>query len=156
MDDKVNDKEIREVKPCEKSKDSTEVNPYGVPKSQLQINSDQEIKGIAQPQPTVETVLVWTMLVPAVLANGLFWGGAFGISLVHHEIAQIFGPRAFTVLFYCFPLAGAIYGVIVGRWLDRNANGQSGFAHPTVQFLFQPFWFFVSVTAGCFAIIPFS
>jgi hypothetical protein len=156
LEDKTDDKEIREIPPLETPNEPAEVNPYAVPASEFQVLPDLATDVNAASPPGVEWVLLWTLLVPAVAANAIFWGYVWLDDLLIGQARLSYGMNLLIFMFIGLPLLAAIYGGLGGWWLYRSTNRQYSFAHPVAQFFFQPFWWVVSVTAGCFAIIPLS
>jgi hypothetical protein len=140
----------------ERNSDPPEVNPYAVPASEIQVHPKSAVDGTAASSAGVGDVLVWTLLLPAVVANALFWGYVWVDDLWLGQAMRSYGMNLLIFLFTALPLMAAIYGGIGGWWLYRTTHGRYRFAHPVAQVFFQPFWSIVSVTAGCFAIIPFS
>lgn len=103
---------------------------------------------------STKVVLLWTLLVPAVIANVLFW--------TYFGFHENFGPRGkgyhgenlLIYLITVVPFVGLLYGITLGGYFTNKPMGKHRLLSPLVQGLFQPFWFFISVTAGCFVVIP--
>ncbi|MBL8889267.1 MAG: hypothetical protein JNL67_04765 [Planctomycetaceae bacterium] len=99
-------------------------------------------------------VLLWTLLVPAFVANALFWTYFALDEMFLREGMRSYGMNFLIFMLTAVPLGGLLYGIFVGNWMQSKTGGNNGFLTPLAQCFFQPFWFFISVTAGCFVVAP--
>lgn len=130
-----------------KNTDDSSPNPYETPPSRKSATPNR-IDGI---ESTVWLIL-WTIIAPAFLANMVFW------AYVYLEEFQVnigsYGVNYVVYLLTVVPFVGFQYGALVGYWLYRSTTGNYTILHPIAQSLFQPFWFVVCATAGCFVGFP--
>jgi hypothetical protein len=92
--------------------------------------------------------LLWTILIPAILANALFWGYYYIDDLFFHRTSITLGANLWVILLAALPFIGVLYGTTTGYLLYVTTPGEYRILHPVVQALFQPFWFIVSVASG--------
>lgn len=132
-----------------KKADEPFYNPYETPVTEQFDSPNPKIR-----EASSNLALLWTLLVPALIANALFW-----TYFVFHEISGpkgkgYHGENLLIYLITVVPFVGVLYGITLGSYFHRKKMERHRLLDPLVQGLFQPFWFFISVTAGCIVVGP--
>lgn len=126
------------------------LNPYEIPLSQIAAVETRP----GQQRNSVIGLLLWTLFVPALVANALFWTYYWLDVSIFREGLRTYGMNFLIYVVTVVPFVGVLYGVAIGYCCHYKQLGKYTFLNPFIQGLFQPFWFVISVTAGCFAVFP--
>ena len=141
--------DISPTKPDD-SNPANSLNPYATPLSAISVVESHP----GQQQNSVVWLLLWTLLVPALVANALFWIYYWLDLSIFQDYMRSYGTNFLIYIATVVPFVGVLYGVVIGYVFHRRPLGKYKFLNPFIQGLFQPFWFVISVTAGCFAVFP--
>lgn len=132
------------------SNPANSLNPYETPLSEIAV---VESRAGQQQNPTM-WLLFWTLFVPALVANALFWIYFWLDVSIFREGLRTYGINFLIYIITVVPFVGVLYGVVLGYCFHYKPLGKYKFLNPFIQGVFQPFWFVISVTAGCFAVFP--
>lgn len=132
-----------------KQAEETSLNPYEAPLSQKSTTPNR-IDG----KESMVWLILWTIIAPAILANSVFWAYFYLEEWVFQSQVRSYGVNYLVYLLTVVPFVGVLYGTLIGYWLYRSTNGSYALLHPMAQGVFQPFWFVITVTAGCFIGFP--
>ena len=134
------------------------LNPYDTPLSEITSPAK-----VGRGQVSITGIIIWIFVIPAIAANVVFW--SFNIVDVRAKtnrprpaiqfVPDYVGDGALFYLFALVPFACLLYGVSVGFSLYFRTSTKYAFLHPITQGIFQPFWFLVLATSGCFAVPAF-
>lgn len=124
-------------------------NPYETPVTEQLESPNPKFR-----TASTSSVLLWTLLVPALTANALFWAYVALDNIYFLEGNRSYGMNYLIYLLTAVPFGGLLYGAFMGNRMQQATGGSNGFLTRLAQCFFQPFWFFISVTAGCFVVVP--